>query len=108
MYLNRAEAAIKGELADYDPLADIKAVSDKRGALPSPATPSGVLLERQKELAWEAHLWFDLGRTKSDMTRVDVADGILTKVEWGTNVWAMPIPEREHSANPSLVRNPGY
>ena len=66
------------------------------------------MLERQKELAWEAHLWFDLGRTKSDMTRVDVADGILTKVEWGTNVWAMPIPEREHSANPSLVRNPGY
>lgn len=108
MYLNRAEAAIKGELAYYDPIADITAVASKRGAIASPATPSGVLLERQKELAWEAHLWFDLGRTKNDMTRVDVADGVITKVEWGTNVWAMPIPEREHSANSNLVRNPGY
>lgn len=108
MYLNRAEATIKGGLTEYDAVADITTVASNRGAVASPATPSGVFTERQKELAWEGHLWFDLGRTKTDMTRTDVADGIVTKVVWGTDVWAMPIPEREHSANPNLSRNPGY
>lgn len=108
MYLNRAEAAIKGSLSEYDPVADITVVAGNRGAAASPATPAGVLLERQKELAWEGHFWFDLGRTKTNMSRTDVADGIITSVEWGTNIWAMPIPEREHSANSNLERNPGY
>ena len=108
MYLNRAEATIKGGLSQYDAVADITKVASNRGATASPATEVGVMLERQKELAWEGHLWFDLGRTKQNMTRTDVADGITKFVEWGTNLWAMPIPEREHSANPNLERNPGY
>jgi hypothetical protein len=108
MYLNRAEATIKGGLTEYDAVADITMVASNRGAAASPATASGVLKERQKELAWEGHLWFDLGRTKTNMTRTDVADGVITEVEWGTNIWAMPIPEREHNANPNLSPNPGY
>ena len=108
MYLNRAEAAIKGNLSDYDAVADINMVASNRGAVPSPATVGGVMDERRKEFAWEAHLWFDLGRTKTNMTRVDVADNILTSIEWGTTVWAMPIPDREHKANENLERNPGY
>lgn len=108
MYLNRAEAKIRGGLSEYDAVADIAMVAENRGAAASPATPAGVMLERQKEFAWEAHLWFDLGRTKQNMTRTDVADGIVKTVEWGANIWAMPIPEREHSVNANLVRNPGY
>lgn len=108
MYLNRAEAAIKGNLSGYDPVADITMVASNRGVAASPATQSGVMLERRKELAWEAHLWFDLGRTKQNMTRVDVADGIVKDVQWGNHLWAMPIPESEHIANPNLTRNPGY
>lgn len=108
MYLNRAEAAIKGNLTTYDPVADITMVASNRGATASPATEVGVFTERQKEFAWEAHLWFDLGRNKTNMTRNDVADGIVKSVEWGTDVWAMPIPEREHNANENLTPNPGY
>lgn len=108
MYLNRAEAAIRGALSGYDPLADITMVASNRGATASPATEGGVMLERRKEFAWEAHLWFDLGRTKTNMTRSDVADNIVKDVQWGTDVWAMPIPEREHNANENLERNPGY
>ena len=108
MYLNRAEATIKGGLTTYDAVADITTVASNRGASASPATEGGVLKERQKEFAWEAHLWFDLGRTKAKMTRNDVADGVIKEVEWGTNVWAMPIPEREHNANENLTPNPGY
>ena len=108
MYLNRAEATVKGGLTDYDAVADVAAVATSRGAVPSPATEGGIMTERKKEFAWEAHLWFDLGRTKTKMTRNDVADGVIKEVEWGTNVWAMPIPEREHNANENLTPNPGY
>ena len=108
MYLNRAEAAIKGNLSGYDAVADINMVASNRGAVPSPATAGGVMDERRKEFAWEAHLWFDLGRTKTNMTRVDVADNIIKSLEWGTDFWAMPIPDREHKANENLERNPGY
>lgn len=108
MYLNRAEATVKGGLTEYDAVADVAAVANNRGALPSPATEGGIMTERKKEFAWEAHLWFDLGRTKAKMTRNDVADGVIKEVEWGTKVWAMPIPEREHNANENLTPNPGY
>ena len=108
MYLNRAEATVKGGLTGYDAVADVAAVANNRGALPSPATEGGIMTERKKEFAWEAHLWFDLGRTKAKMTRNDVADGVIKEVEWGTKVWAMPIPEREHNANENLTPNPGY
>jgi hypothetical protein len=108
MYLNRAEATVKGGLTEYDAVADVATVANNRGALPSPATEGGIMTERKKEFAWEAHLWFDLGRTKAKMTRNDVADGVIKEVEWGTKVWAMPIPEREHNANENLTPNPGY
>ena len=72
-------------------------------------TKEGVYLERQKELAWEAHLWFDLGRTKRNMTRTDfVGDPSAKDLAWGDYKWAMPIPLRETGVNPNLVQNAGY
>ncbi len=109
MYLNRAEATVKGNLAEYDAVADLKVISDNRGSSLAPATPAGVFTERQKELAWEAHLWFDLGRTKTNMTRTDfVGDDNAKDLEWGTDKWAMPIPASERIVNGNLKQNPGY
>ncbi len=109
MYLNRAEATIKGNLSGYDAVADLKVIADNRGATPATATPLGVFTERQKELAWEAHLWFDLGRTKTSMVRTDfVGDANAKDLEWGTYKWAMPIPASERVANGNLTQNEGY
>ncbi len=109
MYLNRAEATVKGNLAGYDAVADLKMISDNRGSTLATATPSGIFLERQKELAWESHLWFDLGRTKTDMTRNDfVGDPSAKSVTWGTDKWAMPLPLSECIVNGNLKQNPGY
>ncbi len=109
MYLNRAEATIKGNLTGYDAVADLKVISDNRGSTLATATPAGVFEERQKELAWEAHLWFDLGRTKQGMTRNDfVGDPSAKTIEWGTTKWAMPIPARERLVNENLTQNEGY
>lgn len=108
MYLNLAEAVANGA-SGYNGVEALKAIADNRNATAQPCTQSGVYLERQKELAWEAHLWFDLGRTKRDMTRVDfVGSAGSQNVEWGSYKWAMPIPLREYGVNPNLTHNPGY
>ena len=108
MYLNLAEAVVRGAKGYNAPqaLADLAA---QRGATAQNATLEGVWLERQKELAWEAHYWFDLGRTKRNMTRTDfVGDEKAKDLEWGNYKWAMPIPLRETGVNPNLKQNDGY
>ena len=107
MYLNRAEAAIKGGKGG-NPTADLKVLADNRGTTPQPATREGVFAEREKELVWEGHLWFDLARYKLPMVRVDVADGIATKLEPDDHRWVAPIAIRELNTNGNLVQNPGY
>lgn len=108
MYLNIAEAVVNGATG-HDASAALKAIAENRGATPQNATKEGVYLERQKELAWEAHYWFDLGRTKRSMSRVDfIGDESAKSLAWGENKWAMPIPLREFGVNPNLVQNEGY
>lgn len=110
MYLNRAEALINGASIDgVNAIDDLKTIADNRGASVQPQTLVGVYEERRKELAWEGHLWFDLARTKRDMTRTDfIGDPSAKEVKAGDYRWAMPIPLREYGVNPNLTHNPGY
>lgn len=108
MYLNIAEAYANGATS-YDGVGAMEIIANNRGSTILPPTKYGVALERQKELAWEAHLWFDLARTKSKMTRTDfIGDESARTVEPGDYRWAMPIPFREYGVNPNLTHNPGY
>lgn len=113
MYLNRAEAMIHGaEIDGASPVSDLQTIASNRNAAPVQASLSwsnGIYLERQKELAWEVHTWFDLGRTKTAMSRTDfVGNENARTCAWPSNLWAMPIPAREHTANGNLEHNPGY
>lgn len=108
MYLNLAEAVANGATG-YNGVEALATLAAQRNATAQQCTKAGVYLERQKELAWEAHLWFDLARTKRDMTRTDFVGSASAKdVEWGSYKWAMPIPLREYGVNPNLTHNPGY
>lgn len=108
MYLNLAEAVANGATG-YNGVEALEIIAANRNATAQPCTKAGVYLERQKELAWEAHLWFDLGRTKRDVTRVDFVGAESSRnLEWGSYKWAMPIPLREYGVNPNLTHNPGY
>lgn len=108
MYLNRAEAVVNGATGS-SAVADLKVIASNRGAEPETANLSGVYSERAKELCWEGQLWFDLARTKRDMTRTDVATSEIPKlISAGNYKWAMPIPERETTVNVNLVQNEGY
>lgn len=115
MYLNRAEALANGAKVDGCSILDdlqtvvFNRVSNTDPSSVPPANAEGVWLERQKELAWEAHYWFDLGRTKREMTRTDfVGAADAAKLAVGAHKWAMPIPLREFGVNPNLVQNDGY
>jgi SusD family. len=110
MYLNRAEALINGaSIPGVTAAKDLEVISSNRNATVQPATKNGVYTERAKELAWEGHLWFDLARTKRDMTRKDVSGTqVPSSLAAGDYRWAMPIPDREFTVNPNLEQNDGY
>jgi len=115
MYLNRAEAIANGaSVAGCSVLTDLQTiyynrVFDMENAATVGTDMNAVWSERQKELAWEAHYWFDLGRTKRPSTRTDFVGSPEAKdVPWPSHKWAMPIPMRETGVNPNLVQNEGY
>ncbi len=111
MYLIRAEAtALHGATASKTAVEDLKAIAGRMGASTQPATVSGIAKERIKELCWEGHLWFDLGRTKTDMTRTDeTGTNIISEIKWGSKYFAMPIPESQIKVSGGvLVQNEGY
>lgn len=111
MYLNRAEAQLRGATVNGSNigLQDLQTIASARGAAAQDLTNDGVFTERQKELNWEGHLWFDLGRWGRSMTRTDVANNTIpSTVAFPGNEWAMPIPESEIEVNPNLEQNPGY
>lgn len=111
MYLNRAEALYHGaKITGASVASDLKTIEENRNAdvITNPSL-NDIYTERTKELAWEGHEWFDLGRTKRDMTRNDfegAADAKTCKA--GSYKWAMPIPRSEHIVNENLSHNPGY
>jgi hypothetical protein len=110
MYLNRAEAILNGaQVSGASAADDLATIANNRGATPLQATLSNIYLEREKELAWEGHLWFDLARTGRDMTRTDVSGtSVPTSIPAGDYRWAMPIAAREFTVNENLVQNDGY
>lgn len=108
MYLIRAEAVVNGASGDYSAISDLTTIADNRNATAQPATKAGVYAERQKELAWEGHYWFDLARTGRPMTRVDIAGNVPTNIPVGDYRWAKPIPNREFTVNDNLIQNTGY
>lgn len=111
MYLNRAEAIIKGAtVTNVTAVDDINAIRLKRGA--SEITSAGlgdVLAERRLEFAWEGHLWYDLARTKGSITRVDFSGSSVNQnIPADSKYWVLPINKREIDVNPNLAPNPGY
>jgi hypothetical protein len=111
MYLNRAEAIIRGAtVSGITAVDDINAIRTNRGA--SVITSAGlndVLKERRLELAWEGHFWYDLARTKGSVTRFHYSGAEVNRnIPADSKFWALPINKRELDVNENLVQNPGY
>lgn len=100
MYLIRAEA--------NQDVSDINAVRTLRGETAIGAYSDVALYrERELELAFEGHRWFDLRRSG----RINEIMGALKPASWNPTDVLLPIPQREIDQNPTLTQadqNPGY
>ncbi|MFP4023161.1 MAG: RagB/SusD family nutrient uptake outer membrane protein, partial [Thiohalospira sp.] len=107
MYLNRAEAIVKGaSVPGVSAQDDINAIRTKRDATPLGSVGAdGVFNERRLELAFEGHLWFDYARTNRAS---DISDRPDQSLAADSYKWALPIPKRELDVNENLVQNEGY
>lgn len=110
MYLNRAEAIINGaSVQGVTAESDLRKIATVRGASQTAAaTKQGVFDERRRELAFEGHITADYARCNKPMTRKDFDDSKNKDVAFPSYMWALPIPNRERTANPNVAQNPGY
>lgn len=110
MYLNRAEAIINGaSIQGVTAESDLRKIATVRGASQTAAaTKQGVFDERRRELAFEGLITADYARCNKSMTRKDFDDSKNKDVAFPSYMWALPIPNRERTANPNVAQNPGY
>lgn len=112
MYLIRAEARTQqGKLAGTNgAVADLNVLRARAKAPNVTATTQADLLltverERQYELSFEGHRWYDLVRTGR-------AQAVMSafSANWNVRYERWPIPQGEIQRNPSLkgAQNPGY
>ena len=100
MYLIRAETNERlGTEVGATPLEDINMLRARAYAsLFTAVTLEVILMERQRELAFEGFALFDAKRLGRNIGDISFNDDRLV----------LPIPLREMDANPNLVQNPGY
>lgn len=115
-YLIRAEArANLGNEAGAN--SDISLLRSARISGNVPRSFSGQELldeiqrERQRELAFEGHRWFDLKRTDRSIERgagCETSPAINCSLEQTNFRWIFPIPQSEMFANDNMIQNSGY
>ena len=115
MYLIRAEA--RCGLKDYDGAeSDLKALlsratgQDPSEILLSWSTPEelDVLIyeERQRELCFEGHRFFDIARRHESLKRDDSTTSTVKTLEYPDNRFVLQIPYVEIDANHDMQQNP--
>ena len=100
MHLIRAEANMRlGTSTGATPLEDINALRARSGAAAlGSVTLEDILLERQRELAFEGFFIHDAKRTQSMVGGLNYDDPKLV----------LPIPQAEMDTNPLMEQNPSY
>jgi hypothetical protein len=114
VYLLRAEANLEtGRLAEAS--ADYLAVHQRavETGPPPPTDAMGLRQairdERRRELAFEGHHFFDLGRWGDDLIRTDCAQVVTDcELRYPDPRFILPIPLDALLNNPNLTQNPGY
>ncbi len=112
--LLRAEANLElGQRAEA--LADLHLIQAaanatlSRADLSEDALRDAILLERRKELAFEGHYLFDLGRRARPLLRNDCPPFVrICEVPYAERGFILPIPQDAIVRNPELSQNPDY
>lgn len=84
-------------------------IPSNRGASTySEVSKDNILLERRKELAFEGFRFHDLARTGMNIPLVDPILQEHDGPEYGSNLFALPIPNAEIATNSNIQQNAGY
>lgn len=115
MYLIRAEASLNLPVSDeVQARADLDVIRKRANPAAVSLQLSGGALreelfrERRRELAFEGHLFFDIVRMGRGVQRVDCNALQNVNVEYPSNLFVLPIPEKAILYNNQMVQNPGY
>jgi hypothetical protein len=111
MYLNRAEAIMRGAtVSGATAVSDLNVITSNRGVDPYTSVgPVDIQNERRKELAWEGHYLYDLARWGMPVIRTEKDYPLLTmnlEIPFPDKKWALPLPKSELDVNENLVQNP--
>lgn len=114
--LNRAEAyARKGDAGSIaNAITDINVIRTRAGltallpTTPAAAVLTEVLLQRRLELAFEGHRWYDLVRTKTNITKDPSSIYATAAVDYTDRRILAQIPTAQIDVNTNLKQNPGY
>ncbi len=111
MYLNRAEALMRGATIDgTTAIKDINTISQLRGGKTYGSVgQTDIENERRLEFAWEGLHLYDLARWGEKIQRSASDYPLCTQnlnIDFPSYHWALPIPKREIELNPNLQQNP--
>jgi tetratricopeptide (TPR) repeat protein len=115
VYLNRAEA--KWQLGQYEQAAEDLRIIAQRAHPTRTITISytsnadlyrQIADERNRELAFENHRFFDLLRRKENLSRGVDCNASICLLQYPNDKFVLPLPLIEVQANRALIQNPGY
>jgi hypothetical protein len=114
-YLIRAEAEANGAggglsiaVSDLNVIRNRAGLSNYNGTVDKPSLMTAIIHERQVELFTEGHRWFDLKRTQTIDTVMQVVTPQKGGGKWDTNQQLYPIPQTDILTAGNLKQNPGY
>jgi hypothetical protein len=113
MYLIRAEARAK-QSNFTGATADVDVIRQRAGlaVLASDVDLEGVLIEKNREFAFEGHRTFDLWRNGKPLVRVQANTGLELPapafIAADSYLRVYPIPQAELDVNPEIVQASGY
>ncbi len=67
-----------------------------------------IFIERRRELAFERHLFFDSKRTGRGIKRNDGCLATTCTLDYPSNYFVLPIPQKNLNLNENLIQNEGY
>jgi hypothetical protein len=109
-YLIRAEAAIGLDNPDQarEDINIIRARAKASLLTDSNNISEALFLERRKEFCFEGHLFFDITRTKRDVSRNDGCISLVCSINYPSPKYVLPIPRSNISLNSNLKQNESY
>jgi len=114
VYLNRAEAFLnKGmykEAANDIKTIQARAIGEEAENIVISEDPAELEIiidqERAKELCFEGIRFFDLTRKKKDLVREASTSSSVQYIAYPSDLFVLPIPEKELNANDNITPNP--